>query len=221
MIISIGHACVSAELLKGNNARSATYPFDWARSNILSVIDVLKNGHQYHCDNNINNIGKVKHPNKEFGYIEYIHHKYDDKGKQYMMRCSDRLFKKLNGKDKIQFLYMSNIEHAILEDELKLLINTLENKYINLDFEIIMIYYIGNGREIFLKEQGYKYKIYHCKSPKQFRVNNMREDIFYNQLFEFVFKNESKKIGGSYHRYHLIYLCIFFLLFFYILSHIL
>jgi hypothetical protein len=187
MIISIGHLCVTAELLKTNNARNKSYPFDWARSNILSVIDVLQYGHEYHCYNNINNIGKVKYKKKHFSYIFYPHHNND---KEYMIRCSERLFEKLNCKEKITFLYMSNIKHIILKKELKLLIDILENKYKNLDFEIIMIYYIGKGREIFLKEKGYKYKKYHCKAPKEFYSNPMRPDIFYKEMFEFVFPNK-------------------------------
>jgi len=186
MIISIGHLCVPAELLKTNNARNESYPFDWARSNILSVIDILQHGHMYHCINNIDNPGKIKYEEKHFKYIFYPHHDYD-KDKEYMIRCSERLFEKLNGTGKISFLYMSNIEHNILEKELKLLISVLENNYTNLDFEVIMIYYIGEGRDILLKDQGYKYKEYHCKAPKQFYSNPMRPNIFYKKIFEFVF----------------------------------
>ena len=185
MIISIGHLCVSAEFLKTNNARTESYSFDWARSNILSIIDVLKNGHDYHCDNNINNIGTIKYK-KKYEYIFYPHHDYH-KDKEYMIRCSQRLFQKLLGKEKIKFLYMSNIEHHIKENELNMLINVLEAIYVNLDFEIIMIYYIGNGRNIFLNEEGYKYKKYHCRAPKRFQSNPMT-DIFYKEVFKFVFE---------------------------------
>ena len=61
MIISIGHLCVPAELLKTNNARNESYPFDWARSNILSVIDVLQYGHEYNCYNNIYRLNQITH----------------------------------------------------------------------------------------------------------------------------------------------------------------
>ena len=158
MIISIGNLCISAEFLKTNFARNESYPFDWARSNILSVIDVIKYGPEYHYNNNINNIGLVQY-NKTYSYIFYPHHDYD-KDKEYMVRCSNRLFKKLNGKEKISFLYMANITYSITDEELKLLIKTLEEKYINLEFEIVMIYYIGHGENIFIKVKGYKYRIY-------------------------------------------------------------
>ena len=191
MIISIGHLCVAAELLKTNNSRTETYPFDWARSNILSVIDVIKFGHEYHCENNIENVGKIKYNDKRFQYIFYPHHNYV-KDKDYLIRCSTRLFEKLNGDEKISFLYMSNIHSGITISELKLFIKTVEEKYVNLNFEVIIVYYIGQGEEIYLKEKSNKYKIYFCKAPKQFYSNPMRPDIFYKNMFNFVF-NENKE----------------------------
>jgi hypothetical protein len=190
MIIPIGPLCVAAELLKTNDARNETYPFDWARSNILSVIDVIKFGHEYHCENNIENVGKIKYSGKRFQYIFYPHHNYVN-DKDYLIRCSNRLFDKLNGNQKISFLYMSNINCAITKSELQLFIKTVEQKYVNLIFKVIMIYYIGQGEEIYLKEKGNKYKIYHCKAPKQFYSNPMRPDIFYKNMFDFVF-NKNK-----------------------------
>jgi hypothetical protein len=48
MIISICNLCVLVELLKKNNERKKSYQFDWTRSDILSTIDVIKFGHEYH-----------------------------------------------------------------------------------------------------------------------------------------------------------------------------
>jgi hypothetical protein len=36
-----------------------------------------------------------------------------------MIKCSKRLFKKLKSKEKISFLYMSNLKHSITDKELK------------------------------------------------------------------------------------------------------
>ena len=82
MIISIGPLCVAAELLKTNNSKFESYPFDWAQSNILSVIDIIKYGHEYNMINNISNVGLVKY-DKQFKNLYYPHHK--DEG--YMERC--------------------------------------------------------------------------------------------------------------------------------------
>lgn len=185
-IIPIGPLCVPAEFLKTNNARKESYPFDWARSNILSVIDVIKNGHDYHCNTNIRNVGMVKYK-KHFSYIFYPHHCYDEQ-KDYMVRCSKRFFEKLNDKQKITFLYMSNFDMKIGKKELKKLIKVLENNY-DVDFEIVMIYYIGEGTSIYHKKSGHRYKIFYCESPMQFYLNPMRPHKFYTKIFNIVFPN--------------------------------
>lgn len=82
---------------------------------------------------------------------------------------------------------MSNIEFHISNSEFKLLIRTLEENYKNLEFEIIIIYYIGYGKEIYLRKKGYKYKLFLCKSPKEFYSNPMNDNIFYKEMYNYIF----------------------------------
>jgi hypothetical protein len=173
------------ELLKTNNAKFESYPFDWAQSNILSVIDIIKYGHEYNMNNNIYNVGLVKY-DKQFKNLHYPHH--TDKG--YMERCSKRFFERLNEQKMITFFYMANLEgFSISNRELNILIKTLEDKYENLIFEIIIAYYLKNGNSVKIVEQNEKYKIFHCESPHQFHsipweyMNNS----FFKNLFKLLF----------------------------------
>lgn len=195
-IISIGPSCVAAELLKYNNSRTESYPFDWARSNILSVINVLKNGHDFYIKYNIETKNSKIYWKKHFEIIYYPHHDY--KNKDYFIRCSNRLFNILNSDQEVKFLYMSddevksdigpvNREIMILDNELELLIKILDENYPKLKYEIIMIYNIKDCKEnIKLKTQTSKYRIYHCNSPKRFMSNSMK-DSYSKEIFKFVF----------------------------------
>lgn len=185
MIISLGPLCVAAELLKTNNAKFESYPFDWAQSNILSVIDIIKYGHDYNMNNNIYNAGLVKY-DKYFKNLYYPHH--TDKG--YMERCSKRFFERLNEQKKITFFYMANLEgFSISNRELNILIKTLEDKYENLNFEIIIAYYLKNGNSVKLVEKNEKYKIFHCESPHQFHSIpwEYMNHSFFKNLFKLLF----------------------------------
>jgi len=192
-IISIGNLCATAAFLRTNKARDCTYCFDWARSNILSVIDVINNGHDFHIKNNIiaenqNTLIAHKYTNKRFSHIIYPHNNYKI-DRNYLIRCSERFFKTLNSNEEIKFLYMSDNGHSIELDELDILIKSIKEHYPELNFEIIII--VNNKlefvRQVYLESENKYYKIYKCQAPKPFVNNPMTDDKFYYDLFNFIF----------------------------------
>lgn len=194
-IISIGPTCTSAQLIKFNNYKTESYIFDWSRSNILSVIDILKYGENFHIDCNIEKKKNIQYKNKLFSFISYPHHNYI-KDKDYMIRCSNRFFNILNSNEDIKFLYMCDMdnvsvdplkEHSIKDVELNELIRLLNNYKCN--YEIIMVYNVKKGDKIKLIKKEDKYRIYHCNYHERFYSNNMQTD-YYKYIFNYIFCNK-------------------------------
>lgn len=95
LIIFIGPCCSAAALKKYFKERSESYIFDWVRSNIKIVIDVITNGKDWHIENNLDE-KKCKNPETikkyceyYYKYLYYPHHDYK-KDHDYMKRCSER-----------------------------------------------------------------------------------------------------------------------------------
>lgn len=200
LIISLGHVCSTAELIKSNGAKNCSFIFDWARSNIMSNIDVIKYGHEWHILNNIERDNSTHYEEYQYGNIEFPHHSginiREKSDNDYLIRCSERFFKALNSNYNISFLYLSDKinkirdwkDHEIEGEPLNLLIETIKEKYPKLKFEINIVYYIGIGDSVKLVEDEKYYKIYECEAPKQFVSNNMR-GINYVNLFKNIYNN--------------------------------
>lgn len=184
--ISLGHNCVPAELLKTNGHKTESYPFDWARSNICSVIDILEFGKQYHIETNIYRKNSKFYEQKCFKNIFYPHHDYT-RDTEYFCRCADRFFDVLQkSTEHVKFIYMSNYQHQITDSELSSLISAFD-KFETLDYEVIMIYYRKCGKSVQMIDKGIKYRKYLCDAPNEFMSNPMRPDPFYKELFCKVF----------------------------------
>ena len=194
LIISIGPLCVPAEFLKTNNARKNSFIFDWCRSNIKCVIDIIKNGHEWHILNNIIN-NKEYDTDYEFKTLFYPHHDYI-KDKDYMIRCSQRFFKVLNSEYNIIFIYMANKHDVLIKEDLNDLIEIIKEKAPNIKFKIIMAISEDIGDSINLIEDTNYYSTYSCHAPKIFWSNNMRGNDYYYKLFNTIipFKLDIKSV---------------------------
>lgn len=121
-IISIGPSCCVAELLKNNNGRSETYMFDWTRSNIDIICDIIENGLDWHIQNNIDNINMPfiqdqmknntytmipKYHKHFFKCLFYPHHNYKV-DREKIIRMAQRFFDILDTEDELCFLHVSH-----------------------------------------------------------------------------------------------------------------
>lgn len=182
-VVSIGPLCVPAELLKNNGIKKESFIFDWGLSNPKCVIDVIKNGPDWHLKNNLEKQTNYD-TNYEFKGLFYTHHKYDIQSDfEYMKRCSLRFFKLLSTSFNVIFLHISNRYDSIKQDDLNELIKVLKEKAPNLRFKIVLASYIGNGDSIELVEDNDFYCKYHCMSPAPFHSNHMVGE-YYIKLFK-------------------------------------
>lgn len=184
-VVSIGPLCVPAELLKNNGVKKESFIFDWCHSNPRCVIDVIKNGAEWHIENNIKK-RKIYDTHYEFKGLKYTHRSYDiESDIEYMKRCCQRFFKLLYSPTRLNviFLHMSNNYDAITNSDLDELVKILQEKAPNINFKIVMANYFGNGDNIKLIEDSTYYTKYACLSPKEFHSNHMIGE-YYTKLFK-------------------------------------
>ena len=189
--ISLGNYCLPSMLLKENNLKYDSYPFDWMVNCIDNVHHCIENNFSNFLNKenylNINNKTKNKfyfdETNKLFGNltIDHQHHNLlDTKDYEYLTRCVER-FNNLDKSDKelvfimIQPLYLNKKNNQCQYEEnkikIKKLFNMLKNNFKN------------NIKLIIFTIKNKDNKIY-------------KEEIIYNNLK--IIELDTKMIKGKY-----------------------
>lgn len=155
--ISLGNYCLTSMLLKENNLKYESYPFDWMVSCIENITDIFSTDfkellNKENLSSN-NNSTKNKYycdiSNKYFLNLEndHPHHNlFDENDYNYLVRCIDRLKNVFNNYKKVIFvmiqpLYIANINQD--NDNIIKLYNTLKGYYSHNDFKLL-IFNINN-----------------------------------------------------------------------------
>lgn len=109
-VCSLGTQCWSSQIIKNNNLKKESYPFDWVFSNPDIIIDCLQNNFKeflnkdnYNLDNKSNqNINKYYYSN---GLTMFYHHNpYKNKDYEYFQRSVYRFNKLLENSNKKLFI---------------------------------------------------------------------------------------------------------------------
>ena len=153
-VCSLGFSCHSAFLLKRNNLKKCSYPFDWIYSNFIVVIDSLTDGFKKFLDkdNFIDHLhcNPIQCGHKLYGSAMFNHSNPRNQDVyEYYERCIVRFNNLLDKKEKKLFVIVNvNNEYynnENYEDYFQNLNEILKNKTIN--YRILYIYHIGNQTE--------------------------------------------------------------------------
>jgi|GEM_PF-4742548 len=103
--MSIGENCCAAELLDGLKWRSETYLFDWARSNLKMVAEVLVRGPEWHIETNLVEMPPAYHgEGVHWKRLNYPHHPFPTK-RDWMIRSAFRFFDVLAHADDLVLIH--------------------------------------------------------------------------------------------------------------------
>jgi len=162
-IISLGSNCDPGLSMRILKIKSETYPFDWVRSNTKIIFDLLQNGKNRYLsfgkkisgDFYLKNLHYYTNKNFKKSHVNYYgqhftHYKNisTNELKNKFNRYIERFFSLLKSNKKILFIHTNEeyIYHGqtrrhrnILYNYLCKINDILEEKYPNLDFEIINI----------------------------------------------------------------------------------
>ena len=106
-VCSLGTLCHTSTLLKNNNLKKCSYPFDWIFSNYNIVIDCLKTDFKifldksYYIDISHNKCGHSYYGNQMFNHRNPLININDY---EYYNRCVDRFNKLLINKYSLQII---------------------------------------------------------------------------------------------------------------------
>jgi len=185
-VVSIGDSCVSSNLIRWNNARTMTswdsFIFDWARSNMSSVCDILKNGLDWHIENNVNN-EPISYNDFDYNYpsLYYHHHLYN---KEWQIKSAERFFKLLETQSTVMFLYMSTKDLPI--EKLNEFIQLIIEKYKNIKFKVVTAKSLNQNKDnkITYEKANEYLDLFYCDVQFDF-MNFVRQNRrkFYENLF--------------------------------------
>lgn len=166
IFVSLGNYCLTSMLLKENNLKFESHPFDWMVTCIDNIIDIFENNFEeflnkknYEVQPNLNtkNIKYFLKSKIIFPTIteDHMHHNLlNDENYQYLCRTVERVKNLHLRYEKIIFimiqpLYINNLSVDL--DKIKKLYNILLDKYGN-KIKLIIFNIVKEKNEIFYKE---------------------------------------------------------------------
>lgn len=162
-VCSLGNMCHSNEILKRNNLKTCSYPFDWIYSSIDIVIHSIEDNFNIFLDKSYYIDFKIKWTNRQCGHSLYhyeMFNHYDprnEKDHNYYIRCVNR-FKSLLQKQEHKLFTMmfinnnNSIDETFMNDII--VFNNKLSKYTN-NYTLLVIYHIP------YKKQNHHTFVYH------------------------------------------------------------
>lgn len=162
--ISLGNYCLTSMLLKENNLKNVSFPFDWMVSCIDNIIDIFEdnyieflNKNNYESFNNqTKNNYYINNTKKLFNNLDFDHQHHnllEINDYEYLKRCVERINNiDLNKKIifiMIQPLYLNNI--LVENNKIIKLYNILLNKYGN-KIKLIIFNITSKNNNIYKEE---------------------------------------------------------------------
>jgi len=190
-VCSLGFSLATASLLKRNNLKKCSYPFDWIYSDFNVVIDSLKDNFKKfldkdnfidHLDNN-----PIQCGHKLYSRVMFNHSNPRNKDVyEYYERCIARFNNLLKKKEKKLFVIIVNKNYKDYENHLKNLDEILKDKSNN--YRILYIYLYGSQIENdFKMEQNENIDLLHLYTKSksegtEFADNN--DNIYLDSILE-------------------------------------
>lgn len=187
---SIGTLCHSNQILKNNNLKTCSYPFDWIFSNCDNVIHCLEDNFKIFLDKSY----YVTISNKKCGHSYYSHNMWwhhnpllnlDDY--HYYIRCIIR-FKKLLLCEERKLFVMTFVNREIFNEEEKNNIIKFNNKFSKFtkNYTLLVIFHIKNKeshQSIFTHQDNIDFLELHTLSDSNgLQFNNNNDEDYLNNI---------------------------------------
>jgi hypothetical protein len=199
-VCSLGTLCHTATLLKRNNLKISSYPFDWIFSNINIIIDCIEDDFNSFLDKKY----YKNHTNGRCSHLKYIkdmfrhYNPINEEHYNYYIRCVNRFRELLMSEETKLFIIFypnyNNKEVNSIKDNLVKLDNLLKMKTKN--YKILCIFHFSNRKQRyeFFNENNIDYLLLNTKSKcyglKFINDNdNYYFDSIFNNLYKFNIKN--------------------------------
>lgn len=147
-VCSLGSLCHSSQILKQNNLKKCSFPFDWIFSNYEMILDCLENDFKIFLDKSYYiHISKNKCGHSKYNNQMFFHHNplIDKNHYNYFIRCVKR-FKKLLEQEENKLFVMIFINMDCLDENLKSNIINFNNNFkkYTKNYRLLVIFHIQN-----------------------------------------------------------------------------
>lgn len=201
-ISSLGSLCQSSQLLKRNNLKLCSYPFDWIFSNCDNIIHCIEDNFKTFLDKSYYiNISQKKCGHSKYNKDMFNHHNplINEDHYNYYVRCVDRFQKLLKKQESklfiMTFVIMNNVNQNIKNKIIEF--NNKFSKYTS-NYRLLVIFHIPNKEQqhnIFTSNGNIDFLELHTLSKswgKEFYNNN--DNIYLDNIiksqYNFNLKNE-------------------------------
>jgi hypothetical protein len=147
-VCSLGSLCQSSQILKNNNLKKCSYPFDWIFSNCNNIIHCLEDDFNFFLDKSYYFTISPKICGHSFYHKQmfYHHNPLDNENDyNYFIRCVDR-FKKLLTFEEHKLFVMMFVNMENIEEHVKNNIINFNNKFSKFtkNYTLLTIFQIKN-----------------------------------------------------------------------------
>ena len=198
---SLGSLCHSSQLLKRNNLKLCSYPFDWIHSNCDNIIHCIEDNFNIFLDKSYfisisqSICGHSKYHNRMFNHHNPLNNINDY---NYYVRCVDR-FKNLLQKQEHKLFIMTFINMNHIDENIKRKIIEFNNKFskYTCNYTLLVIFHIPNKEQnhnIFTYNDNINFLEVHTLSRSNgLRFHNNNDNIYLDNIINSKYNFNLKK----------------------------
>uniref|UniRef100_A0A6C0AP82 Papain-like cysteine peptidase n=1 Tax=viral metagenome TaxID=1070528 RepID=A0A6C0AP82_9ZZZZ len=130
---SLGSLCQSSQILKNNNLKKCSYPFDWIFSNVNNILHCIDDGFNTFLDKSYYiNISDKQCGHSYYNKLMFNHHNplTNEDDYNYYVRCVNR-FKELLRREEYKLFIMIIVNNDNFDENIKKCIINFNNKFNN------------------------------------------------------------------------------------------
>ena len=201
---SLGSLCHSSQILKRNNLKLCSYPFDWIFSNYDNIIHCIEDNFNIFLDKSYYQDIHDKCNNNQCGHKYYNvnmfnhHDPRNEKDYNYYVRCVDR-FKNLLQKQEHKLFIMIFVNMNNIDENIKNNIIDFNNKFSKYtsNYTLLVIFHIPNKQQnhnIFTYNDNIHFLELHtlsCSGGVDFGNNN--DNIYLDNIIKSKYNFNIKK----------------------------
>ena len=194
---SLGSLCHSSQILKRNNLKLCSYPFDWIFSNYDNIIDCIEDNFQIFLDKSYYiNISESQCGHSKYNNRMFNHHNplINIDSYNYYVRCVDR-FKNLLQKQEHKLFIMIFINMNNIDENIKNNIHDFNNKFskYTYNYTLLVIFHIPNQQQnhIFTYNDNIHFlELHTLSSSGGVEFDNNNDNIYLDTIINSKYKLE-------------------------------
>jgi hypothetical protein len=190
---SFGDRCHSSQLLKRNNLKRYSYPFDWIYSSSDNIIHCIQDNFNTFLDKSYYIDIEIKWNDNQCGHKYYNHNMFNhhdprnEEDYNYFVRCVNRFKDLLQKQEHKLFIIIGNRDNTDITNSNLINFNKKLSKYTS-NYTLLVIYYIPNkpkNNHIFTCSENIHFLELHTLSTSiGMEFDNSQDNIYLDNIIK-------------------------------------